>query len=298
MSALKSIKSRRSAHSSAKAPLRKRRPATGQQHPPARDAEPKAEPELVAANPVAIKRAVPTGDTAFSLPTPEPTLHASATIAATWTRLADSRSRLRQGLSSILERAKEAAQKQRGPQRDGFYWYEKEWEERFWARRTGLTSRALLTFALVLVVSLFVLLIAARAASRTGLPAARGSSGSNADPIIIQHEDYWDPPIPSGPSYAVGVWVSDPSPAASGVEEVYVEVSRNPDGPTVEPVANVPVKITSVNGVADGVLKTNATGLAVFTFFYGSVPGSPVSLTATATINGHSYRSTADFVTS
>jgi hypothetical protein len=296
MPASKSINSRRSAHSSAEAPLRKRPAATGQHSP--RDAEPKAEPELVAANSVVIEQAVPTGDTTFSPPTPEPIHHTPSTIAATWIRLSDSRSRLRQGFGSIRERAKEAVRKPRDPQSDGFYWYEKEWEERFWARRTGLTPRVLLTFALVLVVSLFVLLIAARAATRTDLPAARTSSGSNADPIIIQHEDYWDPAIPGGPSYAVGVWVSDPSPAASGVEEVYVEVSRNPDGPTVEPVANVPVKITSKNGVARGGLKTDTTGLAVFTFFYGSVPGTPVSLTATAIINGHSYQSTTDFVTS
>jgi hypothetical protein len=201
------------------------------------------------------------------------------------------------GLSLIRERAKEAARKRRHPRRDGFYWHEREWEERLWIRRTGLTPRALLTFALVLVVSLFVLLIAARAASRTATPSARSSNGSNADPIIIQHEGYWYPPIPGAPAYAVGVWVSDASPPASGVEEVYVEVTRNPDGPTVEPVANIPVKIASKNGVAHGVVKTNASGLAVFTFFYGSVPGSPVYLTATATISGHSYSFTTDFVT-
>jgi hypothetical protein len=146
-------------------------------------------------------------------------------------------------------------------------------------------------------VSLFVLLIAARAASRTATPSARSSNGSNADPIIIQHEGYWYPSIPGAPAYAVGVWVSDTSPPASGVEEVYVEVTRNPDGPTVEPVANIPVKISSKNGVAHGVVKTDASGLAVFTFFYGSAPGSPVYLTATATIAGHRYSFTTNFVT-
>jgi hypothetical protein len=66
----------------------------------------------------------------------------------------------------------------------------------------------------------------------------------------------------------------------------------------LQPVANVPVKISSLNGVADGVVKTDASGLAFFTFFYGAVDGSPVSLTATATINGHAYSATTSFVTS
>jgi hypothetical protein len=299
MSAYKSIKSRRSAHSSVKASLRKRRVATGQH--PSREAEAEAElqlgPAAVATEAVATEAAVATGEPTFAPPVLEPSLLLSGTIATTWTRLADSRSRMRTGLGSIREHAKEAARKRRRPRRDGFFWYEREWEERFWVRRTRLTPRALLTFALVLVVSLFVLLIAARAASRTAIPSARSSNGSNADPIIIQHEGYWDPPIPVAPAYAVGVWVSDMSPPASGVEEVYVEVTRNPDGPTVKPVANIPVKISSENGVAYGVVKTNASGLAVFTFFYGSVPGSPVYLTATATIDRHTYSSTTDFVT-
>jgi hypothetical protein len=146
------------------------------------------------------------------------------------------------------------------------------------------------------VVSLFVLLIAARAASRAGLPSSRPSSQSTADPIIIQHEGYWYSAIPSAPAYEVGVWVSDTSPAAAGVEEVYVEVTRNPGGPVQGPVVGVPVKISSTSGVAHGVVKTNDSGLAVFTFFYGTLPGYPVSLTATATIAGHQYSSTTSFV--
>jgi hypothetical protein len=165
------------------------------------------------------------------------------------------------------------------------------------AGRAIFLPRALLSFALILVVSLFVLLIAARAASRAGLPSA-SSSASNADPVIIQHEGYWYSPIPSAPTYAVGVWVSDMSPPASGIEDVYVQVTRAPSGPVIQPVANVPVKISSPNGVANGVVKTDGGGLAVFTFFYGSVEGSPVYVTATATINGHAYSATTNFVTS
>lgn len=301
MSTYTSIRSRRSVHATAKASLRKRREAAGQHLK--RDAEPepelKLERERVITETVTAEPAVPTAEAIFSPPPQDPERPPSTTtIATAWTRLADSRSRLRAGLTLIQERAKEEARKRRHVRRDGFYWHEREREERFWLRRTGLTPRALLTFALVLVVSLFVLLIAARAASREGMPSARSSSASNADPIIIQHEDYWDPPVTGAPAYVVGIWVSDMSPPASGVEEVYVEVSRNPAGPTTAPVANVPVKISSKNGVAHGMVKTNASGLAVFTFFYGSVPGYPVYVTATATINGHTYSSTTDFVTS
>jgi hypothetical protein len=160
----------------------------------------------------------------------------------------------------------------------------------------GVTPRVVLTVAVLTVISLFAFLIAAKASGRAGIrvPPVKAT---NANPIIIQQEGSGGgTATPALPPYVVGVWVSNMSPAPSGSLLVYVRVTENASGLTNEPVAGVPVTISSSNGRARGVVKTNSSGLATFTFFYGQSPGFPVYITATATIGNQKVTSTTDFV--
>ena len=216
--------------------------------------------------------------------------------ASTDARTSHPRISLRARLGAVRERTGEAARRRRRARREGFRWYEREWDSRFWAGRMGITPRAVLTLALVTVVSLFAFLIAARAAGRAGIPVQSGKA-TDVNPIIIQPEGSGGGvATPSVPTYVVGVWVSNMSPPSSGSVQVYVRVTENVGGVTNEPVAYVPVSIKSSNGIARGVVKTNLSGLATFTFFYGQSPGFPVYITATATIGKQHVTSTTDFV--
>jgi hypothetical protein len=214
------------------------------------------------------------------------------------TRREHSRTSLRARLKSVRETANEAARGRRRARREGFHWYERKWDNRFWARRLGVTPRALLTLAVITVISLFAFLIAARAAGRTSLPAQSGKA-SNANPIIIQQQQQYTgggSPTPALPTYVVGVWFSNMSPSPSGSLQVFVRVTANTAGLTSEPVAKVPVTLASPNGRASGIVKTNSSGVATFTFFYGQSPGFPVYVTATATIGKQKITGTSLFV--
>jgi hypothetical protein len=165
----------------------------------------------------------------------------------------------------------------------------------------GITPRIALTLAMLTLVSLFAFLLAAKAAGRTSLPLQSGDKATNANPIIIQQQGSGGgSPTPAFPAYVVGVWVSNMSPSASGSILVYVRVTENASGISNEPVPNVPVTISSPNGGVPGgihrAVKTNSSGLATFTLFYGQSPGLPVYITATATIGTQKVTSTTDFV--
>jgi hypothetical protein len=216
------------------------------------------------------------------------------------TRREHSRTNLRGRLGTVREKAKETARRRRRARREGFRWYERSWENRFWGRQLGITPRVVLTLAVITVISLFAFLIAAKAAGRAGI-RVQALKASTANPIIIQPQGSGgDTPTPALPTYVVGVWFSNMSPAPSGSLQVYVRVTENAGGISNEPVANVPVTIASSNGGArggiHGVVKTNPGGLATFTFFYGQSPGFPVYVTATATIGNQKVTGTSLFV--
>ncbi len=186
-----------------------------------------------------------------------------------------SRTNLQARLGGARERAKEASRRRRRARREGFHWYERDRDSRFWGRRMGITPRVVLTLAVLTVISLFAFLIAAKAAGRAGI-RVQPVKASDANPIIIQQEGSGGgTATPALPTYVVGVWVSNMSPAPSGSLLVYVRVTQNAGGLTNEPVAGVPVTISSPNGSARGVVKTNSNGLATFRFFYGQSPGLP-----------------------
>jgi hypothetical protein len=225
---------------------------------------------------------------------------------------------LRERLIAIREKAKEERRRRARHRREGFQWYEREWESRFWATRLGITPHTILTVSLVIVAGLFVFLIAARAASRSPVSGAGSIKHQNANPIIIQQEGgrgTTGSSTPTLPTYILGIWVSSMSPAASGVEQVYVRVTENTSMGVNEPVPNVKVKVTSPYGVARSTTTpsppkqggkggtspsdtavTDANGLAIFTFFYAAGPGSAVYIFASATINGRQISSNTAFV--
>ncbi|MGO8950394.1 MAG: hypothetical protein ACLQUY_22585 [Ktedonobacterales bacterium] len=168
----------------------------------------------------------------------------------------------------------------------------------------GITPRVILTIILIVMASLFVFLIAARAASRAGLPLVTGTA-RNANPIVIQQENSGYTPAPGLPTYTLGVWVSSMSPPASGSIQVYVRVTINTSNETNRPMRNVAVQVSSSNGFArsnlakgsgSNVATTDANGLASFTLFYGAAPSSPVYVYATTTIDGHQISSNTVFV--
>jgi hypothetical protein len=257
----------------------------------------------------------PVAGVAVSEPIPAQT--APATIGS---RRA-ARTGLRERLIVIREKVKEERRRRDRDRREGFAWYEREWESRFWVTRLGITPHTVLTVSLVIVVVLFVFLIAARASSRTPVLGIGSTKHENANPIIIQQEGSngdttGSSTAPAVPTYIVGIWVSSMSPAGSGVEQVYVRVTEDTSTGVNEPVPNVKVQVTSPYGVArsttmpglptrggkGGVAAssdtgvTDANGLAIFNFFYGAGPGTAVFVFATATVNGHQVSSNTVFV--
>jgi hypothetical protein len=232
------------------------------------------------------------------------------------------RTGLRERLVVIREKAKEERRRRARRSREGFRWYEREWESRFWVTRLGITPHAVLTVSMAIVVGLFVFLIAARAASRTPISGTASTKRQDANPIIIQQEGSIGGTTgsltPTLPTYILGIWVSSMSPAASGVEQVYVRVTENTSTEVNEPVPNVKVQVTSPYGVARSASTpsppkrggkgggggstpsdtafTDANGLAIFTFFYGAGPGGAVYVFASATINGQQISSNTVFV--
>ena len=273
------------------------------------------------------------GDAASTGSSPEETLPASeaprdepvASIAVSEPNTAESsaattsvrrpvRTGLRERLTIMREKTKEERRRRDRHRREGFRWYEREWESRFWARRLGITPRAIVSVALVIVVSLFVFLIAARAATRTSVPGSASTTHQDANPIIIQQEGSdsggtGSNLTPTLPNYTLGMWVSSMSPAASGSVQLYVRVTEDSSTAVNEPVSNVKVQVTSPYGVARSTATasgrrgargdtatTDANGLVIFTFFYGAVPGTPVYVFATVTIQGHQISSNTVFV--
>ncbi len=210
---------------------------------------------------------------------------------------------LRQRLTLIREKVIEEHHQRRHRRQEGFHWYEREWGSRLWARQLGISSRTLITTALVVLASFFVFVIAARAASRATVPALPRAS-QNANPIIIAQATSTSTLVSAGPAYSVGVWVSTMSPPSAGSIQVYVSVTSNAPSANMA-IKNVPVQVSASVGVArsnqprgngGNVSTTDANGLATFTLFYNASPGSPIYLFATTTIAGKQYNSTTVFV--
>ena len=210
---------------------------------------------------------------------------------------------LRQRLTLIREKVAEDHHWRRHRRQEGFHWYEREWGSRLWARQLGISSRTLITTALVVLASLFVFVIAARAASRVTVPALPGAS-QNANPIIIAQATSTGTLVSAVPAYSVGVWVSTMSPPAAGSIQVYVSVTSNAPSANMA-IKNVPVQVSASVGVArsnrprgsgSNISTTDANGLATFTLFYKASPGSPIYLVASTTIAGKQYNSTTVFV--
>ncbi|GEM_PF-2515387 len=210
----------------------------------------------------------------------------------------------RHGGRSRLQATREAAREPRRPRnrrsrRGDFHWREREWGSRLWVQRLRLIPSLAVTLILVIIVSFFAFVVATRAANKA-VPPPHTSRGT-VIPVIIQQPSGDSSPTPALPAYTVGVWLSSMSPGASGTLQVYVRVSQNSDGGadiTNGPVAGVPVTISATYGgvVGNGPVKTDENGLATFNFSYSAPGGSPVYITATATIDGKQYTSTTVFV--
>lgn len=176
-----------------------------------------------------------------------------------------------------------------------FSWRERRRSRGAVRRRVTPVVAILVCAAVALVVGLFALNIAGRAAGAL----AKSSTVTVATPggavIITQPNPITSSPTPVAPAYTLGVWVSNTMPSGGSVT-VFVRLSQN-----MQPVANTPVNVTAVtpNGVVKlGPLTTNAYGEASTTLNYGNVGSQkPIFLTGTADVGGKTITAQYTFVT-
>lgn len=171
-----------------------------------------------------------------------------------------------------------------------FRWRERARRSGYWRRRAIPATLALGGVILAVLVGNFGISIARQVthafASAADIAQQQATPGSV---IISPLNNTAGTPTPGPITYSVGIWTSNTMPTGGSVT-VFVRVSNN--GAPV-PKARVYVQ---VGGSRLGPVTTNAYGMASLPVRYGGGQGTPVFLTATTTINGHTYTGSYTFV--
>ncbi len=172
-----------------------------------------------------------------------------------------------------------------------FRWRERARRPGYWRRRAIPAALALGGVILAVLVGNFGISIARQVthafASAAGVAQQQATPGSV---IISPLNNTAGTPTPSPITYSVGIWTSNTMPAGGSVT-VFVRVSNNG-----APVPKARVFLQVGGGSRRGPITTDAYGMASIQLNYGAGQGTPVFLTATTTINGHTYTGTYTFV--
>ncbi|HKT38147.1 MAG TPA: hypothetical protein VJR48_07225 [Ktedonobacterales bacterium] len=160
-------------------------------------------------------------------------------------------------------------------------------------RRTVLV---LLSLALMLLVAVFGAAVAAsylhRATDQLNIPAPAPTVSSYSNGVVVQPGSEGVAPTPEAPKYQIGAWMSNNAPGGGSVT-VFVRLTED-----VAPIPQIPVTL-SVQMPGGSVVKlgptnTDGYGLATFTVNFGGIRGTPIFVTASATVGDE--RLTADTV--
>lgn len=164
-----------------------------------------------------------------------------------------------------------------------FSWRERTWSGfHVWRRHTALLlalGSILLVTAAVGILGYRQMLKAAEAV-QLPLPSLNGGSAGPNGVVIVPPSGQSTTPTPVAPGYEIGVWVSNSSPSGGSVI-VYVRVVHD-----MQVVPGVSVSLSVSSGGRYSPVRTDRNGIAKFTVRYGGGAGSPVFVTAKATVEG------------
>jgi hypothetical protein len=162
-------------------------------------------------------------------------------------------------------------------------------------RRTALV---LLSLVLTLSVAAFGAAVAAsylhHATDHLTIPAAVPTISSYSNGVVVQPGSEGIVPTPEAPKYQIGAWMSNNAPGGGSVK-VFVRLTED-----VAPIPQIPVTL-SVQMPGGSVVKlgptnTDGYGLATFTVNFGGVRGTPIFVTASATVGDESLTADTVFV--
>jgi hypothetical protein len=179
-----------------------------------------------------------------------------------------------------------------------FHWRERARRRVSWRRRTLLIG-VLLTGAVLAVIlgnaGISVMRQVTQAFANTAAFNLNQPQSTPGSVIIAPAGGPPVSPTPGATAYTVGVWTSNSTPAGGAVT-AYVRVSENGAA-----VAHTRVYLQISAGGPNGGYRvgpytTDAYGMATIRVRYGAGGGTPVFLTAYATISGQTYTGTYTFV--
>ncbi len=175
--------------------------------------------------------------------------------------------------------------------------------ERVWTisiawRRHWRVIAGLVALVVVMAIATTVALrLATAAPGRTPRLSLGASATSQPATGVIVHPPTGQGSATPGPlTYTAGVWLSDTSPPASGVVQVFVRVS-NEGAPVPGCVTSVYVSYPGGGGQSLGVTRTDAYGLATFNLALNNASTTrPITIKASAVVPTGSADATITFI--
>ncbi len=160
------------------------------------------------------------------------------------------------------------------------------------------TALALLALALMLAVAASGAAVAAsylhRATDHLTIPAPVPTVSSYSNGVVVQPGSESIAPTPEAPKYQIGAWMSNNAPGGGSVK-VFVRLSED-----VAPIPQVPVTLSvqmpGGSVVQLGPTNTDGYGLATFTVNFGGSRGTPIFVTASATVGAENLQAETVFV--
>ncbi|HEX9038816.1 MAG TPA: hypothetical protein VF808_17675 [Ktedonobacterales bacterium] len=180
-----------------------------------------------------------------------------------------------------------------------FHWRERRRRRVSWRRRTVIAAVLVVGVILAALIGNVGITVMRQVSQVFASAAALGSSQPSTPGSVIiapaANTGINSSPTPGPTVYAVGVWTSDSTPSGGSVT-VYVRVSNK--GAAV-PKTRVYLQVSlgaDGGGYRMGPYTTDAYGMATIHLNYGAGGGTPVFLTAYATISGQTYTGKYTFV--
>jgi len=160
------------------------------------------------------------------------------------------------------------------------------------------TALVLVSLALMLSVAAFGAAVAAsylhRATDHLTIPAQVPTTSSYSNGVVVQPGSEGIAPTPEAPKYLIGAWMSNNAPGGGSVK-VFVRLTED-----VAPIPQVPVTLSvqmpGGSVVQLGPTNTDGYGLATFTVNFGEIRGTPIFVTASATVGDENLTAETVFV--
>lgn len=160
------------------------------------------------------------------------------------------------------------------------------------------TALVLLSLVMMLLVAALGAAVAAsylhRATDHLTIPAQVPTTSSYSNGVVVQPGAEGIAPTPEAPKYQIGAWMSNNAPGGGSVK-VFVRLTED-----VAPIPQVPVTLAvqmpGGSVVQLGPTNTDGYGLATFTVNFGGIRGTPIFVTASATVGDENLTADTVFV--